>query len=207
MICIVLFNPSIVFSSSTGIIGDVQTLNNQIEAKVLAFKKTKYYTAVEIGFTNPTGNYLEFTPTEIYLDDAVKYSQPLLTQEQMRYIERHKPSHSLLPLALGVGLGISALAVSPSNSDAAYGLGIAALGMGGAALLTSGFDDAAKQKKLISFENNSLSSIDKIPPGMTLGGVLYFSPTKKPVSITLIAKSRNGGYEKKVFSLEKKKKH
>lgn len=179
----------------------VQTIHNQIEARVFAYKKTKYYTAVEIGFTNTTGNYVEFTPQEIYLDDAVKYSQSLLSMDQVRDIEQRKPGASLFPLALGVGLGIAALATARTNKDAGYYLGVAALGMGGAALLTKGFENRAKDNKFIAFENNTLSNIKRLPPGITLGGVLYFPPTKKPQSVTLIAKSRSGKYERKVFHL------
>lgn len=185
---------------------DVQTIHNSIEARVYALKKTKHYTAVEIGFTNPTGQYIEFTPKEIYLDDEVKYSQGPLTVEDVRSIEQKKPGLSLLPLAVGVGLGIAAIATSRSSNDAAFGLAVGALGAGGAALLTKGFENQAKQNKLISFENNTLSDIKRLPPGMTLGGVMYFPPTKKPKSVTIIARTKSGQYEKKVFDLTQVKK-
>ena len=204
IICLTVFNPSFAYAKANMSI--VETLSNQMEAKILAYKKTRYYTAVEIGFTNPTSDYLEFIPKEIYLDDAVKYSQPLLTEEQMRYVEQHKSSFALFPAVAGVGLGIASLATSRSNSDVSFGLGMAALGMGGTALLTKGFEDQAKNNKLISFKNNTLNNIDKIPPGMTLGGVLYFPATKNPVSVTLITRSKKGSYEKKVFELSRLKK-
>lgn len=179
----------------------VQTIHNQVEARVYAYKKTKHYTAVEIGFTNTTGNYVEFTPQEIYLDDAVKYSQSLLSVDQIREIEQRKPGLSLFPLAAAVGLGVAALATGRKNSDLGYYLGVAALGMGGVSLLTKGFENRAKENKFIAFESNTLSNIKRLPPGITLGGVLYFPPTKKPQSVTLIAGSGAGRYEKKVFHL------
>ncbi len=185
-------------------IDNVQTINNNVEAKLYAVKKTKYYTAVEIGFTNYSGEYVEFSPKEIFLDDEIKYSQPLLDMDQVREIQARKPSAAVFPLILGVGLGIASLATSKGNDDVAFGLGVAALGAGGAALITKGLEDRAKQNKFIAFENNSIASLKKIPPGMTLGGVLYFPPTKKPVSITLLTRSTRGGYDKKVFPLAKK---
>lgn len=183
---------------------NVQTINNNIQIQVYAFKKKKHYTAVEIGFANLSDMYAEFTPKEIYLDDEVKYSQALLSMDQIHEIERQKPSASVFPAILGVGLGIAALATARSNSGVAYGLFTAAAGVGGAALLTKAFEDRAKQNKFIAFENNTLNSIKKLPPGMTLGGVLYFPPTKKPKSITIVARSSNGGFEKKTFLLMKK---
>ncbi|MBF0104033.1 MAG: hypothetical protein HQM16_01790 [Deltaproteobacteria bacterium] len=185
---------------------NVQTIHNSIEARIFAYKKTRHYTAVEIGFTNPTDNYIEFTPREIYLDDEIKYSQGPLTVDQVRSIEQQKPGLALLPTALGVGLGIAALATSRSNSDLAFGLAMGALSAGGAALLTKGFENQAKQNKLIQFENNTITDIKRLPPGMTLGGVMYFPPTKKPKSLTIIAKAKNGRYEKKVFDLGQVKK-
>jgi hypothetical protein len=185
---------------------DVLLINHNIEATLYGYKKTKYYTAVEIGFTNMTNQYVEFTPKEIYLDDAEKYSQPLLSADQVRNIEINKPGMSLLPTALAIGLGIGALATSHSNHNTALWLGVSGLTMGGVALLTKGLEDRAKQKKLVLFENNTISDIKKLPPGMTLGGVLYFPATKKPKSITIVSQSKSGGYEKKVFELTKNKK-
>lgn len=185
---------------------DVQLINHNIEAKFYGYKKTKYYTAVEIGFTNTTNQYVEFTPKEIYLDDEVKYSQPLLTVDQVRSIEQNKPGMSLLPVAVAVGLGIGALAASRYNDNTAFWLGISGLSMAGVALLTKGLEERAKQSKLVLFENNTISDIKRLPPGMTLGGVLYFPATKKPKSITIVAQSKSGGYEKKVFELTKGKK-
>lgn len=185
---------------------NVQTMSNKIDARIYAFKKTRHYTAIEIGFSNPTNKYIEFTPKEIYLDDEVKYSLPLLTMNEIREIEYHKPGVSLFPTVLAVGLGIAALATSRSNKDVAFGLAMGALAMGGAALLTKGFENQARQNKFIAFENNTIHDIKKLPPYMTLGGVLYFPPTKKPKSITIIARSKRGEYEKKVFYLTKPKK-
>lgn len=204
---LISLNPSIAYARTIKMSGDnVQTIHNKIEAQVFAFKKTRHYTAVEIGFTNTTNKYVEFTPKEIYLDDEVKYSQSLLSMDHIRSIEHKKPGLSLFPAALGVGLGIAALATSRSNKDVAFGLAMGALGLGGAALLTKGFENRSKDNKLIAFENNTISNIKKLPPGITLGGVLYFPPTKKPKSITIIARSRSGAYEKKVFYLTKSKK-
>jgi len=205
-ICLSICNVSPVYARTIKLPDDyVQTINNDIEARIYAFKKTKYYTAIEIGFFNPTDQYVEFTPTEIYLDDEVKYSLGLLPLDNVREIEYHKPGLALIPTAIGVGLGIAAISTSHSNSDLAFGLAMGALTMGGAAILTKGFEHQAKENKMIMFENNTLASITQIPPGMTLGGVLYFPPTKKPKSITIIAKSKSGKYEKKVFDLNYKK--
>lgn len=182
----------------------IQTINSNIEAQVFSVKKTKHYTAVEIGFTNMTDKYVEFTPQEIYLDDEVKYSLPLLTMEEIEEIQHHKPSNSIFPTALAVGLGIAALGTSRGNSDAAFGLGMAALGVGGAAVLTKGLENRSTNNKLIAFQNNKISEIGKLPPGITLGGILYFPPTKKPKSISIMTKTKNGSYERKVFYVGKK---
>lgn len=202
-----IFNITPVYARNIKVLNDnVQTINNRIEARIYAFKKSRYYTAIEIGFFNPTNKYIEFTPKEIYLDDEVKYSLSPLTLDQVRSIEQKKPGFALLPVALGVGLGIAAIGASRGNNDVAFGLAMGALAAGGAALLTKGFENQSKQKKLIQFENNTISDIKKIPPGMTLGGVMYFPATKKPKSLTIIAKSKSGKYEKKVFDLSQAKK-
>lgn len=184
----------------------VQTIDQNVIVRIYAYKTTKHYTAVEIGFTNPTDTYVRFHPKEIYLDDAKKYSQPLLTMDEIRKIESLKPGMALFPTAIGVGLGIAALATSRASKDAAFGLAMGALTMGGAALLTKGFENSARQNKFIAFENNTLAGITRLPPGMTLGGVLYFRPTKDPVSITLITKTKSGKYSKKIFDLTQGKK-
>jgi len=183
----------------------VQTINNQIEVRVYAFKKTRKYTAVEIGFTNLSNRFVNFTPRDIYLDDENKYSVSLLTVEDIRSIERNKPGLSLLPLVLGIGLGIAAAATSRANSDVAFGLAMGALAMGGALLLTKGFENQARQNRLVMIENNTIDDIKRLPPGMTLGGVIYFPPTKKPKSLTIVSRTKKGIYEKTIFSLKKKK--
>ena len=198
-------NPA--FARNIKILDDnVQTIHNSIEARIYAYKKTRNYTAVEIGFTNPNNGYMEFTPTEIYLDDEVKYSLPLLSVDQIHSIEHKKSSAAIIPVALGVGLGIAAIATSRSSHNLSFGLAMGALGAGGAALLTKGFENKAHRDKLITFTNNTLGGIKRLPTFMTLGGVLYFPPTKKPKSITIIAQSSSGKYEKKVFDLTQAKK-
>ncbi|EKD52117.1 MAG: hypothetical protein ACD_62C00111G0002, partial [uncultured bacterium] len=187
----------------------IQTINNNVEVRLYAYKKTKHYTAVEIGFTNNTNHYVTFSPKEIYLDDEVKYSQSLLSMDQIRIIEQEKPGMAIFPTAIAVGLGIAALGTSRSHNDVAFGLAMGALGAGGAALLTKGLEDRAKQNKFIAFENNTITNINKLPPGMTLGGVLYFSPTKKPKGVTMMVKNNAGQLEKKIFlfkDLKKKRK-
>lgn len=199
----VFFNATIAFAKEDPVISqdNVLTINGDIVAQVYSFKKRKHYTVVEIGFTNPTHNYIEFTPKEIFLDDDVKYSLPPLTTDEVARIEQKKPGMSILPLALAAGLGIASLATSRVSNDASFGLGVAALSAGGAALLTSGLENQAKKNKLITFENNRLDGIKRLPPGMTLGGLLYFPPTKNPKSLTVIATSKNGSFEKKTFDL------
>ncbi|MBU0504877.1 MAG: hypothetical protein ABII18_02630 [bacterium] len=205
--CFLISQPSFVLAAKkTNTTSQVQTINNKIEAKVYNYKKKKHYTAVEIGFTNTTNNYVSFQPKEIYLDDEVKYSQGLLSMNQIQQIESKKPGASLFPTAIAVALGIGALGASRGSGDAAFGLGMAALSMGGVALLTKGLEERAKQNKFIAFENNDISDIKRLPPGMTLGGVLYFPPTKKPKSVTLVVKNSSGKYEKKVFNLKDIKK-
>ena len=205
--CVILAQPSTAFArSKKGPSSAVQTIHNKVEAQVYSYKKKKHYTAVEIGFTNTTGKYVSFRPKEIYLDDKKKYSQGLLTMDQIRAIEHKKPGASIVPTVLAVGLGIAALGTSRGNSDVAFGLAMGALSVGGVAVLTKSLENRAKLNKLIAFENNSLGSIKRIPPGMTLGGVLYFPPTKKPKSITLIVNGRSGKYEKKIFYLKDVKK-
>lgn len=185
---------------------NVQTINRHIEAKIYSYKKKKHYTAIEIGFSNPTDRYVEFTPKEIYLDDEVKYSQPLMSMDDIARIQRKKPSLALFPGILAAGLGVASIATSRSNRDVAFGLGMGALGMAGAAFATKGLENHAKQNKLVGFENNRIDDVKKIPPGMTLGGYLYFPATKEPKSVTIIAKSKSGKYEKKVFDLTAKRK-
>ena len=183
----------------------VETLDNQLQAKFFGYTKTKYYTSIEIGFENPTDQYIEFTPKEIFLDDDGKYSLPLMSKEEIMSIESRKPSNAIFPAILAGALGIAALGTSKGNKDVAWGLAMGAAGVGAAALATKGLEGRAKQSKLLLFEGNRLDVIDKIPPGMTLGGKLYFPPTKKPESVTLMVKTANGKYEKRNFPLIKEK--
>ncbi len=183
----------------------VQTLHNQIEAKVYSYKKTKHFIAIELGFSNPTEGYLEFTPKEIYLDDEVKYSLPPFEQSELENIvQKSRSQFAIVPAVLGIGLGIAAIATS-RNRDLATGLGIAALSMGGLFVLSKMLESEVKNNRFISFEENRLGTIKRLPPGMTLGGFLFFPATKKPKSITVIAKSTSGHYEKKIFPLTKLK--
>lgn len=180
----------------------VQTLDNHIEIQVFSYKKTRHYTAVEVGFINPVDQYLEFTPNEIYLDDAVKYSLPPLSMDEVKKIEDMKPSLAFIPAMIGVGLGIATIGTSLyGKSNASKGLATAALSMGGVYLLSKNLETYSGKNKLIGFENNRLGSIDKLPPKMALGGFLYFPPTKNPKSVTIVARNKFGKYEKKTFDL------
>jgi hypothetical protein len=105
-----------------------------------------------------------------------------------------------------VGLGIATLGTSMyGKSNVSKGLGIAALSMGGAYLLSKNLENYSQQNRLIGFEGNRLGSIDKLPPGMVLGGFLYFPATKKPKSVTIVARNKSGQYEKKTFDLREVK--
>lgn len=189
---------------------NVETLHNKLEVKIYRFKKTKHYIALEVGFHNPTRGYVEFTPKEIYIDEENSYSKLPLSLDKIQEIEDKKPGIGILPLALGIGFGIASIATSRSHSGTSFGLGMTALSMGGAFILTKALENQVKQNKLITFENNSITGFKRIPPGMTLGGYLFFPAVKNPKSITLIAKSKRGHFEKKVFpiytkSIKKKK--
>ena len=81
---------------------------------------------------------------------------------------------------------------------------MAALGMGGAFVISEALESSAKDNHFVAFQNNSLDTIDKLPPGVTLGGFLYFPKTKKPTSITIVTETRPGHFEKKIIPLKKK---
>lgn len=173
-----------------------------IHTTIYRYKKTSQYVAIELGFTNTTNDYVNFTPREIYLDDAERYSNPPLSTEKLQEINLHSGADvAMVPAILGVGLGIGALAAGAAGSNgAATGLGIAALGMGGAFILSKGLQDAAQQKRLVAFESNTFGDIKRLPPGMTLGGWLYFPKTKKEKSVTIVIK-RGTGFERVTFPL------
>lgn len=181
----------------------IQTLDNNIQIQVHSYKKHKHYTAVEVGFINPLlDQYVDFTPAEIYLDDAVTYSLAPLSMDEVKKIESMKPSLAFVPAMLGVGLGIATLGTGLyGNSNATKGLATAAVSMGGVYLLSKNLETYSEKNKLIKFENNRLGSIDKLPPTMALGGFLYFPPTKNPKSVTIVARNKFGKYEKKTFDL------
>lgn len=179
------------------------TIHPNIETTVYSYKKTKHFVAVEIGFTNPTNHYIRFTPTEIYLNDKHKYSVSLMPFEDLQHIEQRSTNISALPYILGAVLGIASIATSGSNRDVARALGIAALGVGGAFIISSILASKAKNNQLIAFQNNSLRTTKRIPPGKTIGGFLYFPRVKKPTSITIVSRSKSGTYEKHNISLKK----
>jgi hypothetical protein len=191
-----------------GASAQTQEIGGGIQTTLYRYKKTRQFIAVELGFTNTTGGYVDFTPKEIYLDDEAKYSSPPLSVDKLQQINLNSGSEaSMVPAILGVGLGIGALAAGVSgHNGAANGLGIAALGMGGAFILSKGLEDASQQKKLVAFESNSFGDIKRLPPGMTLGGWLYFPTTKKEKSVTVVVKSK-GGYKHVVFPLSGMRHH
>lgn len=202
---IFVFFTSTSFSSHAAL-QEVQTINQAIEAQIYSVKKTKHYTVVEIGFHNPTDHFVEFTPQEIYLNDSNSYSRAPMPMEDVQRIEYRKNSAGDVPAALGIGLGIASLGSAIfGKKTASKAFGVAALSMGGAYVLTKGLENRARNNKLITFENNSITSIKRLPPGMTLGGFLYFPGSKKPTSITIIAKSKSGKFERKVFALTNQK--
>lgn len=183
-----------------------QTIHHDISAKIYSVKKTKSYVAVEVGFTNNTDKYVEFTPKEIYLNDATSYSQPPLAKENvLNAVSKSRSAARLLPLALGIGLGIAALATSRGDGDASFALSMAALSMGGVYILSEALHSQAENNRLVTIENNRIDDIKRLPPGITLGGFMYFPATKKPQSLTIIAKTKSGGYEKHEFDLIKVK--
>lgn len=187
---------------ATIITAPIQTLDNNIEIQIFSYKKTRHYTAVELGFSNPLGQYVDFTPSEIYLDDEVKYSLPPLSMAEVQRIEEMKPSLAFVPAMIGVGLGIATLGTRVYGKyNVSKGLGIAALSMGGAYLLSKNLENYSQKNRLIGFEGNRLGTINKLPPYMVLGGFLYFPSTKQPKSVTIVARSKSGQYEKKTFDL------
>lgn len=178
----------------------VETIDRNVAATVYSLKKTKSYTIVEIGFKNTTSGYVAFRPNEIYVNDRDKYSVGPMPFDKLQNIQ-HEQSKTVSTGSLvgAIVLGIAGLAVGNSNPDAAVGLAIAALGLGGVFIISAILENEAKNNRLIAFKNNSLQTIDKIPPDMTLGGFLYFPPVKKPVSVTIMVGQPGGGYEKKTI--------
>jgi hypothetical protein len=181
-----------------------RSVSSSVQVTVYGYKKARDYIAVELGFKNTTDDYVDFTPREIYLDDAEKFSNPPLDNAKLQQIVMKSGSDvSMVPAILGIGLGIGALAAGASgHSGTSTGLGIAALGMGGAFILSKGLQDSSQQRKLIAFESNTFSDIKRLPPGMTLGGWLYFPKTKKESTLTIVAKKKGAGYERLQFPLK-----
>jgi len=180
----------------------VDTIDNSIQVQVYKVKKKSDFVAVEIGFTNTTDNYLAFTPKEIYLNGSNSYSVAPIPFDQLNDIEATQKNYSLIPLSLAIGLGIGAIGAS-NHQNVARGLAMAALGMGGVFALSEILQNKADKNTLITFENNSLSHIDKLPPGVTLGGFLYFPKVKSPQSLTIIKKVK-GIYSKDIIHISKK---
>ncbi|MBX7147910.1 hypothetical protein K1X76_02395 [bacterium] len=179
---------SLILSPYLAMATDPVLLDSNLEVTVYSYKKEAGFTAVEIGFTNTSDKYVPLNAQEIYLNDEGKYSLALLKKDDVQSLSEKHGNFSAAPLILGTVLGISGIAVGSSNSDVSRGLLIAALGMGGVFVISKTLEASAKNNKLITFEGNSLNTVDKIPPGMTLGGFLYFPKAKKPVSISIIKK-------------------
>ncbi len=178
-----------------------ETLDKNTEVTIYSVKKRHDFVAVEIGFTNKTNHYVLFTPTEIYLNDPQKYSVSPLPFDDLNELRVKETHYSLIPLGVAIALGISGAAVH--NHDAGEALGLAALGMGGAFVISAILEDKANNNQLVTFENNSLRTITKLPPGVTLGGFLYFPKVKKPTSITIVVETSKGVFEKKNIPITK----
>ena len=191
-----------------------KNINNNIQVTVYSYTKHKKYSAIEIGFTNLTDDYVEFTPKEIYLNDAVKYAVKPLSKEQVfQTAINQKSKGRYIPLAIGVGLGLAALGTSGANNGLSLGLGLAALSVGGIYLLSEGLRNSAEQNKLVDIENNPIYEIKRLPPHITLGGFLYFPAISQPKSVTVFSKTKAGKQQTLVFDLanipasQKAKKH
>ena len=183
-----------------------ETLGRDIEVKVYSYKKYREFVAVEIGFTNKKSDYVPFTASEIYLNDSSSYSVAPLTPHDLDHVNLNRTHFSLIPLTVAIGLGIGAIGAS-NHGDVARGLALGALGAGGAFVLSEALENQARDNKLVAFDANSLESIDKLPPNVTLGGYLFFPRVKRPTSITIVTKGGKQNYEKKTLPLVKKTKH
>lgn len=184
----------------------VVPVSPNLEATVYSYHKSRHFVAVEIGFTNNTKHYIRFTPNEIYLNDKTKYSVAPMPNEKLEGLAKNRTSISWIPLVLSMGLGIAAAIANFYDDDLARDLSIAALAMGGVYLISAVLEQQMERKQLIPFRNNNLRSVTQIPPGMTVGGFLYFPYVKSPVSLTLVSKGVSQPYQKQVVSLKKVKK-
>lgn len=200
---------SIIFAPASGAqakrLDHVETIDQHIEATVYSLKRSRDYTLIEIGFENTQDHYVSFTPQEIYLNDRDQYSVAPLPIEELTSLAERTPitdSVSMGSLIGAVVLGVAGIAAAGSNRNLAKGLGIAALALGGTFIISAVLENAAKQNRLVTFKNNTLKTINKLPPHMILGGFLYFPKVKHPTSLTIMVKKSGGGYERKIIPLK-----
>lgn len=180
-------------------------LNSKIEFRIHAVKKVRQATLVELSFTNPTNQFLPFTASEIYLDSEDTYSIPPLSPEKYRDIMESGLSASAFPgfIALGLGLGALGSAIG-GKGNASRGLAIGALAAGGVYVLTRSLENESRDGKLIGIENNSVTTIKRLPPQITLGGILMFPASKKPKSISIVTHDTRGHPQKITIPLPEK---
>lgn len=211
---VLVFILSLSFSLQVSAKGPVpvpeETIDKNIAVKVYSYKKTRDFVAVEVGFTNMTDRYVSFTPREIYLNDQTKYSTSLLTHDEMNEVAAHRANtaknFSTASIILGTVLGVAAVGSAVGDADeAAKWLGVAALGSLGGVIISETLSSAANNRQLVSFKNNSLRTVTKLPPGVTLGGFLYFAPVKNPTSISVVVETSKGHAQSRVIHLTRVK--
>lgn len=182
-------------------------VNNQIQANIYSYRRTKYFTAVEVGFTNTSNQYASFRPKSLKLSDGNNNQVRLLTEKELADIEfqrQYRGNVSIVPWLVSAGLGIatSIAYLGGASGKTVRGLGMASIIASGVFLISATLESVARHKQLIVFRNNSISGVKSIPPQATVGGFLYFPAITSPSHLVLT----HSGSKKDVLSLKKVKK-
>ena len=181
-----------------------QKINSQIEMNIYSFRKNSDFMALEVGFTNTSSKQARLPISKVFVTDHEKYSVSPLSiydLESLMNDRRNRSANMAAILAVILGVGII-IAGYNGNQKATTALGVAALGVAGVYVIGSALKSLAHSKQLLIFEDNSISNIKTIPPGMTLGGFIYFPWIKKPRSLVLFT----SGGKKTEVPLSKSKK-
>lgn len=180
-----------------------QKITNQIEMHLYSFRKNSDFMAVEVGFTNTSSKPAKLAISKFFVTDHEKYSVTPLNPYDLQTLineRRSRSSNVAMILAVILGAGVIIAGYNGSNSTA-RDLGLAALGVIGIYTIGSSLKSLAHSKQLVLFENNSVSKAQSIPPGMTVGGFIYFPWIKKPRSLVMFT----GGSKKIEIPLSKGK--
>lgn len=148
---------------------------DNVTLRLVSFGYTDDWSELEIAIANGTNETLDFDASKIYLTNAQGYDLIPLKSFEIEERLKRKTGKWVNPLTVGALAAVVGAIVAPGAVDrtnfgrAAVVLGAA--GVGSEMAKRQSADEDVKHKEDVLLKNY------KIPPGLHLGGVLYYRST------------------------------